>query len=76
MTFREATDRLAERGVGLAAVADALGVSYATVKQARLDASSPSYRKPPEGWEPVLAALARKRGGELLKLAERLEREG
>ena len=35
--------------------------------------SWPSYRSPPPGWEKAVAKLARKKGGELVKLAEELE---
>ncbi len=33
------------------------------------------YRQPPAGWERAIAKLARKRAGELVKLAEGLEGE-
>ncbi len=32
------------------------------------------YRQPPAGWEKAIAKLARERVGELVKLAEELER--
>jgi hypothetical protein len=75
MDFVRATDRLMAAGVTLQEVADALGVAHNTVRVARLDPASPSYRRPPEGWGPVLAQLALERGGELAKLAEQLGRE-
>ena len=54
--------------------ADAAGwTSVQTVRQARLDPSSTGYRRPPEGWEPVIAKLSRERAADLVKLAEELE---
>jgi hypothetical protein len=74
MDFRAATDRLMERGVPARKVAEALGLRPNTVRAMRLAAESEHRRSPPDGWEPVLARLARERGGELLELAEELER--
>lgn len=54
-------------------VADAAGVSYGLMRQARLDPDASSYRRPPEGWESAVARLARARAAELGKLAEELE---
>jgi hypothetical protein len=38
-----------------AEIADAAGVSLQSIRQARLDPSSPSYRSPPPGWQKILA---------------------
>lgn len=73
MSFVETTDRLMANSVGLREIADALGVSYSTVRATRLPAESSSHRNPPVGWEKAMAKLARERGGELLKVAEELE---
>ena len=73
MSFVETTDRLMASSVGLREIADALGVSYSTVRATRLPVGSSSHRKPPVGWEKAMAKLARKRGGELVKLAAELE---
>lgn len=54
-------------------VADALSVSWHTVKQASLPSDSSGHRSPPEGWELKLAKLARERAGELDVLADELE---
>ena len=44
----------------------------ASTARARLDSSTDSYRRPPEGWESAVAKLARERAAELVKLAEEL----
>lgn len=73
MDFKEATDRLTDR-IGHDDVAHAAGVSVQTVRQARLDEGHVNHRPPPENWRSVVARLARERGGELVRLAEELER--
>ena len=75
MSFVEITDRLMASNVGLQEIAEALNVSYSTVRATRLSPSSPSHRNPPDGWERAVAKLVRKKGGELAKLAEELEVE-
>jgi hypothetical protein len=72
--FIEATDRLVGR-VTHRELADELGVSLQTIRQARMDPKSSSHRKPPNGWQAAVAKLAARRGGELTKLAEQLRRE-
>ena len=74
MNFKRATDEFASCGVGLTAIAGALGASYSAVKQARLNPGSRHYRTPPPDWQPKLRKLAEERGGRLVKLAEELER--
>lgn len=76
MDFIETTDRLSAAGVTHSELAGELGVSVQAVKQARLDSSSPSYRRPPEGWKEAAAALARRHGAELQELADALEGGG
>ena len=72
MTFTEATDRLTDCPTHQD-IADAAGwTSVQTVRQARLDPSSSSFRPSPEGWERAVARLARERAAELEKLAEEL----
>lgn len=79
MTFNEATDALLADGVSLNEIADALGVSYATAKQARLAPDNAAHRRPPVGWEPKLIQLARDRrrslGESLGGFADQLSRE-
>lgn len=74
MDFVSATDALFDYGVTLQEIADALGVSYSAARAARLPKDSSSYRRPPHSWRPMLVRLARQRGGDLTKLADRLER--
>lgn len=73
MDFKEATDHLKVLGATQEDIGDALGVSAATVRAARLDPDSASYRSPPDDWRPRLVTFARKRGGELDRFADRLE---
>ena len=72
-SFVEVTDTFLANNVGLKDVAEALGVSYSTVRATRLPEDSPSHRNPPEGWERALARLARERAGNLSRLAKELE---
>lgn len=76
MGFQEATDALMAEGVTLEEIAETLGVAYTTVRAYRLDPRSASYRKPPKGWGPPLARLARSQSGRLANLADQLERGG
>jgi hypothetical protein len=71
MDFTEATDRLT-RGVSLADLARELNASYGLIRQARMDPVSPSYRRPPAGWEDAVAQLAEERANELLALKQAL----
>ena len=71
MEFRVAIDQLGAR-VKHKEVADALGVSVASVRQYRLSPGARAHRTPPDGWPGVLAQLARKRGRKLEALAEKL----
>ena len=71
MDFKKATEELMA-GMTRGEIADALGVSEASVRQARLDGSANAHRKPPEGWEAKIAKLARQRAERLMRVAERL----
>lgn len=71
MNFRKATDELFD-GISHQELADALGCSVATVRQARLDADAKAHRSPPEGWENAVRRLADARAKKLAKLAKGL----
>jgi predicted transcriptional regulator len=73
MNFKKATDELMA-GMTRGEIADALGVSEATVRQAKLDESAKAHRRPPEGWEAKVAMLARRRAKRLIQLADQLVR--
>lgn len=73
MDFKTATDLVAGC-ITHAEIAEAAGVSIQTIRQARMEPSSPSYRNPPAGWQGVLAGLARERSRELAVFADRVER--
>lgn len=69
--FRAVTDQLLAK-LGAEDLAAEIGCSVQAVKQARMDESSPSYRRPPSGWERAVRKLALARAGALTKLAEKL----
>jgi hypothetical protein len=72
MEFSKATDRLT-KGVSLATLARELNASYGLIRQARMNPTSPSYRRPPDGWMEAVARLAAERAEELLELKRELE---
>lgn len=76
MDFKTATDRATAARITLADIASEADVSDSKVRRARLDPSGPEYRSPPDGWENVLARLARKRAKDLQTLAADLEHPG
>jgi len=73
MNFRDATDALCE-GVTHGELAEALGSSVASIRQARLDPRAKAHRAPPPNWNAAVAKLARSRADQLLRLAKKLER--
>ena len=73
MDFKNATDRLTAC-LSHADIAKAAGVSVQLIRQARVDPANPSYRNPPDGWQKVVAQLARQRAKELKALASDVER--
>ena len=73
MDFREATDDLCE-GISHEALAKALGVSVATVRQARLGAAAKAHRGPPREWQYALIRLAEERVWHYRNLIEQLRR--
>jgi hypothetical protein len=68
MNFRDATDALLE-GISHDDLANALGCSVATVRQARLGGGAKARRTPPEGWESVVARLAKRQAEHFQRLA-------
>jgi len=71
MDFKKATEELMA-GMTRGQIAEALGVSEATIRQARLGEAANAHRNPPVGWEAKVAKLARQRAERLARLAERL----
>jgi hypothetical protein len=69
--FRMVTDELLDK-VGAEDLAAAIGCSVSAIKQARMAESSPSYRRPPPGWERGARKLALARAAALTKLADKL----
>ncbi len=72
MNFKEATDELLDR-ISHEELAEALGVSVASVRQARLDPQAKAHRSAPPDWETAVLVLTTKRIGELSKLAKLLK---
>ena len=71
MDFRKATDELLAC-ISHRELANALGVSVPTVRQARLEAAAKAHRSPPDGWEAKIARLARAKAAHFARLADRL----
>ena len=60
MNFKNATDLLFSR-IDHPDLARALGVSVASIRQARLKPDAKAHRSPPPGWETALLRLAEER---------------
>jgi hypothetical protein len=73
MNFKEATDGLFDR-TSHEELADALGVSVASIRQARLSPDARAFREPPAGWCKAVIGLAEKRAAHYRKLIERLQK--
>jgi hypothetical protein len=73
MDFKAASDHLTHC-ITLADIADEAGMAEGTIRQARLDPTSKSYRSPPSNWPAVVAELAEKRARELQALADELRK--
>jgi transposase len=71
MDFREATESLCG-GVSHEELAKALGVSVATVRQARLRPDAKAHRSPPGNWRAAVRGLAEKRLSQYRQLVETL----
>jgi len=71
MTFKKATDRLFSR-IDHEDLAKALGVSVASIRQARLSPDALAHRSPPPDWEETVLRLAEQRMLHFRKLIEEL----
>jgi hypothetical protein len=71
MTFKKATDRLFSR-VDHENLAKVLGVSIASIRQARLSPDALAHRTPPPDWETAVLRLAEERVRYFQKLVEEL----
>ena len=74
MSFKKAVDDLCA-GISHKELAEALGVSVATVRQARLREGAEARRSPPNGWEKIVARLAKGRSEHLRNLSAKLARD-
>ena len=71
MNFKEATDGLFDR-IDHAELAEALGVSVASIRQARLSPDAKAHREPPSNWQDALIRLAEKRVWHYRRLIEQI----
>lgn len=71
MTYKKATDRLFAR-VGHGDLAKALGVSVASIRQARLSPTALAHRSPPPDWEDAVLRLAEERVSHFRELIEEI----
>lgn len=71
MDFREATDGLFA-GISHEDLARALGVSVATIRQARLDPKARAHRAAPPDWMPAVLSLAQREAARYQGLIEEL----
>jgi hypothetical protein len=74
MNFKEATDGLFDR-VSHQELADSLGVSVASIRQARLDPKAKAYRTPPPNWQDAVIRLSEKYMVKHRKLIEKLAKD-
>lgn len=73
MDFKEATDGLFA-GLGHGELAKALGVSVATIRQARLKPEAKAHRAPPSEWENSVIRLAEEQVWHYRKLIENIRK--
>jgi hypothetical protein len=74
MNFRQVTDALL-KAVTLEDLADAIGVSVQTIRQARAAEGTSAHRSPPPKWEAGAALLARKAAIRYRKIAQSVARK-
>ena len=71
MNFKNATDRLFSR-IDHKDLAKALGISIASIRQARLRPDASAHRSPPPDWENALVRLAEERVRHFRQLIEEI----
>jgi hypothetical protein len=71
MNFKNATDRLFSR-IDHKDLAKALGISIASIRQARLRPDASAHRSPPPDWENALVRLAEQRVRHFRELIEEI----
>jgi hypothetical protein len=71
MNFKNATDRLFSR-IDHKDLAKALGISIASIRQARLRPDASAHRSPPPDWENALVRLAEERVRHFRELIEEI----
>lgn len=69
LTFTSATDRLADIGISMGAVAERFGVRRETVSRWRREGGD---FPPPDNWREILARLTEEKGEDLRDLAREL----
>jgi hypothetical protein len=72
INFRKATDELFEV-ISHEELARELGCSVATIRQARRDEGTSSYRSPPKGWEKGVLKLAEQKLDHFKRLVAKLK---
>ena len=75
MDFKKVTDDLFSR-IDHEALAMALGVSVASIRQARLRHDARAHRAAPQGWEKIALRMAERQASHFQKLANAIRRDG
>ena len=71
MDFKKVTDDLFAR-IDHSDLAEAMGISVPTIRQARLGPDAKAHRSPPPGWEKAALKLAEAQARHFERLARRL----
>ena len=74
MDFKKATDGLFDR-VDHTALAESLGASSASIRQARLSPEAKAHREPPKDWQYAVIRLAERRILKYRQLIEQVRKE-
>jgi hypothetical protein len=75
MDFKEATDSLFDR-LDHSDLAASLGVSVASIRQARLGRDAKAHREPPARWRDAAITLAERQAQHYQRLVEELRADG